>query len=84
MFTKKFPKWLTYTLAIVLQISSLLTVAYFSHEKGVKDGIDTYHDACYNVGGIIIRGRDGAIVGCQPLGQMGREEQKQLDKNDRI
>jgi hypothetical protein len=61
---------------------------YYGKDKGITEGLDNFHEACYT-GGIIINEHTGKVVGCQPLGIVPKEEipgffPKGLDKSAKV
>jgi hypothetical protein len=40
-----------------------LSGMFCGYEEGLKAGLDKYHEACYNVGGLV-EGSDGSFVVC--------------------
>lgn len=78
---------------------AVVSVAFFvgrefgrtdGYKKGMLEGVATYHQACYNVGGYVF-GEDGSVVQCIGLGKIPKEEleknleqQKPLDKGTKI
>lgn len=66
-------KWLLSLLAASLVTSSI--VGWLLHKKGIEDGINLYHQHCYQVGGIAINA-EGQAVACKGLTQVPQEELK--------
>ena len=61
---------------------------YYGKNKGVTEGLDIFHEACYT-GGIIINENTGKAVQCAPLGLVPREEipnffPKGVDKGTKV
>lgn len=59
---------LTVTLVSIAILISQGLIWYFSHKKGFEDGINAYHQHCYQVGGIAINSAGDAVV-CKGLTQ---------------
>lgn len=45
----------------------------------IKQGLDMYHNQCYNVGGYVINDT-GTVVMCKPLTQIPKQELDKLPK----
>ena len=45
----------------------------------IKQGLDMYHNQCYNVGGYVIN-EDGTVVMCKPLTQIPKQELDRIPK----
>lgn len=45
----------------------------------IKQGLDMYHNQCYNTGGIIIN-EQGTVVQCRPLTQIPKKELDNFSK----
>lgn len=61
---------------------------YYGKNKGVTEGLDIFHEACYT-GGIIINENTGKAVQCAPLGLVPSEEipnffPKGVDKGTKV
>jgi hypothetical protein len=73
-------------LAALLAISLLSVYTHHrAFEYGKEQGIDNYHDLCYNVGGYVVDQNDGTVVMCQPMTQLPEAELKNfLDKGTKV
>jgi hypothetical protein len=76
-------KWKQALLWAFLSLPGIFTSSWVGHyygkQKGIAEGLTTYHKMCYTNGpGFIII--DGAIVLCGPGGKLSEPEKKELDK----
>ena len=63
-----------YLVPLVMLICGLLWwVMDTLYNRGIKDGMMYYHNACFEVGGFIINEHGHAIV-CSPMGIIPKEE----------
>lgn len=49
----------------------------YAVDVGIKRGIDSYHQMCYTIGGIVVD-EQGHVVVCRGLGQMPEAEVKKF------
>ena len=54
----------------------------YLYNKGVQEGLDKFHNLCYNVGGYVINEQRQVIV-CKPLSTIPKEEYDKNFKGDR-
>jgi hypothetical protein len=69
---KKIALWAVLAL---LWVGSVGGGGYWSYNKGMFDGMNAYHYACYNVGGLVVDENTGTVVQCMPL-RLSPEEKK--------
>lgn len=69
-------------LAALLALLGTTVLGYWTgKEDGIAEGVDKYHNLCYNVGGYAVDQNNGTVVMCQPLTQLPEPELKNfLDK----
>jgi hypothetical protein len=60
-------------LSVLLLLTAFVATHHYSKEAGMLEGIEAYHEQCYNIGGYII-GPDGKVVVCKGQGQVPKEE----------
>lgn len=53
---------------------------FYGKQQGVKEGLDIYHETCYNIGGLTMD-EAGRVVTCKGLGQIPEEERKKYLTN---
>jgi hypothetical protein len=78
-------KWI---IGVTIGLTALIVYGNWAfYDAGVKAGVQMYHDACYEVGGILID-KKLTVVQCQGLTALPKEEEEQilkdLDKDQKI
>lgn len=53
---------------------------YYGHGKGVEEGLDNFHEACYT-GGMVYNPKTRKVIQCAPLGIMPPDDP--LDKDSK-
>jgi hypothetical protein len=76
------------TLMLWISVIALISGGIWgAYQEGLKRGIQMYHTACYEVGGILID-KNLTVVKCQGLIALPKDEeeiiQKDLDKDKKI
>lgn len=49
-----------------------------SFKYGIDQGVDNYHQGCYNSRGVMVVDEEGHVVQCAPLVKIPREEAQKL------
>lgn len=68
---------------LALAFISVLVVClacFGAHKAGLKQGLQNYHDQCYNIGGFVVD-EVGHVVACAPQGTIPKEELKNFKDN---
>jgi hypothetical protein len=61
-------------IVVFLAFAMLVYGSFKLYDKGLEDGLQSYHKQCYEVGGMIFNETDGTVVRCAPLVVLPQEE----------